>query len=72
MVKADLRPGGRDVAVFAHIIRRDMVLRLASGRPAIMAGNAGARDIGMVEADLRPGGRDVAVLAGIIRRDVIL
>ena len=52
MVKADLRPGGRDVAVFADINCRDVVLCLAGGGAAIMAADAGARDAGMVKANL--------------------
>ena len=72
MVEANLRPCGGDVAILAHIISRDVILRFAGGRASVMACDTRARHIGMVEADLQPGGRDVAILAHIIRRDVVL
>jgi hypothetical protein len=59
------------VAVIAGIAAGDVVVRLAGGGGAVVAGEAGAGDTAVIESYRGPGRGRVAIIAGIPARNVV-
>ncbi len=71
MAECCRRPARRFVAIFADIVRRDVVRGFSGRRGTIVTAEAVVADAAMVERRRGPGGRFVTILAGVVGCDMV-